>query len=70
MIPGMMNGRQEEIARLKAEQGIAEVEEPGVNMAAGLFDVNLGGEGNAGEGDEPVYRMSQAGVPGAAEGGK
>lgn len=40
--------KQEEIARLKAEQGIAEVEEPGVNMAAGIFDVNLGGEGNVG----------------------
>ena len=45
--------KQEEIARLKAEQGIAEVEEPGVNMAAGIFDISLGGEGNAGQGNEP-----------------
>ena len=27
--------KAEEVKRLKAEQGIAEVEEPGVNMAAG-----------------------------------
>ena len=33
------------------EQGIAEVEEPGVNMAAGIFDVNLGGNGDAGQGN-------------------
>ena len=45
--------KQEEIARLKAEQGIAEVEEPGVNMAAGLFDVDMGGNANAGQGNEP-----------------
>ena len=43
--------KQEEITRLKAEQGIAEVEEPGVNMAAGIFDVNLGANGNAGQGN-------------------
>lgn len=36
--------KQEEIARLKAEQGIAEVEEPGINMAAGEFEVNEGVE--------------------------
>lgn len=34
--------KQEEIARLKEEQGIAEVEEPGVNMAAGIFDCQSG----------------------------
>ena len=58
--------KQEEIARLKAEQGIAEVEEPGVNMAAGLFNVNLGGEGNAGEGNEPGLPNEPEGVSGAA----
>ncbi|MBO5159622.1 MAG: phage portal protein [Lachnospiraceae bacterium] len=31
--------KKEEIARLKAEQGIAEVAEPGVNMTAGSFNV-------------------------------
>lgn len=35
--------KKEEIARLKAEQGIAEVEEPGVNMAAGSFRVDIEG---------------------------
>ena len=58
--------KQEEIARLKAEQGITEVEEPGVNMAAGLFNVNLGGEGNAGEGNEPGLPNEPEGVSGVA----
>ena len=62
--------KQEEIARLKAEQGIAEVEEPGVNMAAGLFNVNLGGDGDAGEGDEPSVQNEPSGVSGTAEGGE
>lgn len=42
--------KKEEVARLKAEQGIATVEEPGVNMTAGNFNVNLEGENNAGKG--------------------
>lgn len=62
--------KQEEIARLKAEQGIAEVEEPGVNMAAGIFDVNLGGEGNAGGSGQKRLQNEPTGVPGAAEGGQ
>lgn len=62
--------KQEEIARLKAEQGIAEVEEPGVNMAAGLFNVNLGGGEDAGKGDEPGVQNEPDGVPGAAESGE
>ena len=62
--------KQEEIARLKAEQGIAEVEEPGVNMAAGLFDVNMGGNANAGKGNEPDVQNEPGGVPGAAESGE
>ena len=35
--------KQEEIARLKAEQGIAKVEEPGINTAAGSFQLNMKG---------------------------
>ena len=62
--------KQEEIARLKAEQGIAEVAEPGVNMAAGLFNVNLGGDGDAGEGDEPSVQNGSGGVPRAVKDGK
>ena len=59
--------KEEEIARLKAEQGIAEVEEPGVNMAAGLFNVNLGGEGDAGQSSKPDVQNEPDGVPGTAE---
>lgn len=58
--------KQEEIARLKAEQGIAEVEEPGVNMAAGIFDVGLGGGENAGQDNEPDVQNEPGGVPGAS----
>ena len=60
--------KQEEIARLKAEQGITEVEEPGVNMAAGIFDVDLGGDGDAGKGNEPNILDEPKGVPGTAAG--
>ena len=62
--------KREEIARLKAEQGIAEVAEPGVNMAAGIFDVNLGGNANAGQGNEPDVQNEPSGVSGTAEGGE
>ena len=62
--------KQEEIARLKAEQGIAEVAEPGVNMAAGIFDVNLGGNANAGQGNEPDVQNEPGGVSGTAEDGE
>lgn len=36
--------KKEEVARIKAEQGIATVEEPAVNMEAGEFIVNTGGQ--------------------------
>lgn len=63
--------KKEEIARLKAEQGIAEVEEPGINQSAGAFRVNLKGEGtDAGKGDEPGIPDEPEGVSGAAKGGK
>ena len=45
--------KEEEVTRLKAEQGIVEMEEPGVNMAAGSFRVNMGGNGNEGKNHEP-----------------
>ena len=38
--------KKEEVARLKAEQGIAEVEEPGISQAAGSFQLNVKGDGN------------------------
>ena len=56
--------KQEEIARLKAEQGIAEVEEPGINVAA------AGGKADEGQGNEPPVPDEPEGVPGAAAGGK
>ncbi len=63
--------KKQEIARLKAEQGITEVEEPGVNMTAGSFQVNLGGgKANAGQGDEPGVPDEPEGIPGASEGGQ
>ena len=62
--------KREEIARLKAEQGIAEVEEPGVNMAAGIFDVNLGGDAGAGQSNEPGVQNEPVRVSGTAEGGQ
>ena len=37
--------KQEGIKRLKEEQGIGEVEEPGVNLEAGGFKVDTGGDG-------------------------
>lgn len=42
-----------EVERLKAEQGIAQLEEPAINQAAGDFAINLGGEKNASKGSEP-----------------
>lgn len=55
--------KKEEIARLKAEQGIAEMEEPGVNQAAGSFQVQMkGGNLNAGEGNEPNVPDEPGGV--------
>ena len=60
--------KKEEIARLKAEQGIVELEEPGINQTSGLFQVNLrGGAGNAGEGNEPGIQNEPGGVSGTAQ---
>ena len=63
--------KQEEIARLKAEQGIAKVEEPGINTAAGSFQLNMkGGKPDEGQGNEPSVSDEPEGVPGTAAGGK
>lgn len=63
--------KKEEIARLKAEQGITEMEEPGVNQAAGPFKVNLkGGQADAGQGNEPSVPDEPKGVPGTSAGGQ
>ena len=53
--------KKEEVKRLKAEQGIAEVEEPGVNVAAGDFIV--GGAAVEGESSKQNLSDGQTGVP-------
>lgn len=58
--------KKEEVTRLKAEQGIVDLEEPGVNMTAGSFAVNVGGNGNAGQGDEAGIQNEPEGVPGTS----
>lgn len=44
--------KQEEVARLKAEQGIENMEDPGVNLDAGGFQVGFGGVSGEGQGSE------------------
>lgn len=63
--------KEEEVRRLKAEQGIAELEEPGVHLAAGPFQLDLkGGDRSEGKGNEPGVPDEPGGVPGAAAGGQ
>ncbi len=60
--------KEEEVARLKAEQGIAEVEEPGSQYGCRFLTLILGGDGNAGQGNEPNILMSRKEYQGAAAG--
>lgn len=63
--------KAEEVARLKAEQGIADVEEPGVNQTAGGFQVNMnGGELDEGANNEPSSAGQPGGIPKAVADGK
>ena len=63
--------KEEEVKRLKAEQGIAELEEPGVHLAAGPFQLDLkGGDRSEGKGNEPGVPDEPGRVPGAAAGGQ
>ena len=64
--------KEKEIARLKAEQGIQEMDEPGVNLEAGGFRVGKqeGGEANAGQSGKQAVQNEPEGIPRAAEGGK
>lgn len=58
--------KEEEIARLKAEQGIQDVDEPGVNLEAGNFEIDLeGGEDNESKGGKQNVQDEPKGVPGA-----
>lgn len=59
--------KKEEITRLKAEQGIQDMEEPAVNMAAGDFRVDVtGGELDEGKSRPQNVPDEQKEVPGAS----
>lgn len=63
--------KEEEIARLKAEQGIQELEEPGVNHAAGEFQVTMGGVNqDEGQSGKSAVQNEPEGVPGTAGSGE
>lgn len=63
--------KEKEIARLKAEQGIVDVEEPGVNKASGSFQVRMkSGDPNEGQGDEPDIQDEPGGISGTSGSGK
>ena len=63
--------KEEEIARLKAEQGIQDMEEPAVNMAAGDFHANVtGGEPDEGKSGTQNVPDEQKEIPGASGSGQ
>lgn len=63
--------KEEEVARLKAEQGIQDMEEPAVNLDAGNFRVDLeGGEGDAGKSRTKNVPNEPKGIPGNASNSK
>ena len=59
--------KREEVARLKAEQGIQELEEPGVNLDAGSFQVKgfQGGGADESQSGKTTVSDEPEGVPGA-----
>lgn len=63
--------KEEEIARLKAEQGIQDMEEPAVNMAAGDFHVDVTGgepdEGKSGTQNVPDEQKEISGASGSGQ---
>lgn len=59
--------KEEEITRLKAEQGIQDIKEPAVNMAAGDFRVDVtGGEPDEGKSGPQNIPDEQKEIPGAS----
>lgn len=63
--------KAEEVQRIKKEQGVAEVDEPGINTAAGGFRLNMeGGYADEGKSNEPSVPNEPEGVSGAVTGGK
>lgn len=61
--------KKAEIARLKAEQGIQEVEEPGINLEAGNFLAKVG-DSHAGQSREKNIPDESEGISGATSGGE
>lgn len=63
--------KEEEIARLKAEQGIQDVEEPAVNMDAGDFHVDMTGgdqdESKSGAQNVPDEQKEVPAAPGSSQ---
>lgn len=63
--------KEEEIARLKAEQGIQDMEEPAVNMDAGDFHVDMTGgdqdESKSGSQNVPDEQKEVPGAPGSSQ---
>lgn len=63
--------KEEEIARLKVEQGIQDMEEPAVNMTAGSFRTDLeGGENDEGKSRTTNVQNEPQGVPGTSSNSK
>ena len=62
--------KEEEVARLKAEQGIADVNEPGVNMSAGNFHVDVEDNDDGGNSGKTGISDVTAGIRKPSEGGK
>lgn len=63
--------KEEEIARLKEEQGIQDMEEPAVNMAAGDFRADVtGGEPDEGKSGTQNVPDEQKEIPGASGSGQ
>lgn len=63
--------KKEEVARLKEEQGIQDMEEPAVNMAAGDFRVDVtGGEPDEGKSGPQNVPDEQKEIPGASGSGQ
>ena len=62
--------KEKEVARLKNEQGIMQLEEPSVNLEAEEFNVQgFGGQLNAGEGSKQNVQHEPEGISGAPAGG-
>ena len=60
--------KSEEVARLKAEQGVEDIEESSVNTSAGLFELGIhGGVLNAGQGRKSNVQDEPKGVFGIAK---